>query len=135
MVNANRTAVNAIMKWPTAIRAPSRTCDAAEHAVGENAADDRREVYEPGIETVICDENGCTSSRPEHRFERMLERPSPITFRRGRDAAGFDQVEDEQRAHAIVGKRSHISGREQVAPAARMANRSLARPHRGALGG
>ena len=98
----------------------------AEHAVGENAAEQRREVDEPGIETVDVRGERLHAERPEHRFVQLLERAEPDHVF---GVLGLQQVlhhvEDEQRAHSVVGESLPHLGRKQEAQPARMAEQVI----------
>ena len=49
----------------------------AEHAVGENSTEHRREINQPGIEAVDVRSERLRAERPEHRFVHELERAEP----------------------------------------------------------
>jgi hypothetical protein len=94
----------------------------AEHAVGENAAEHRREIDEAGIEAIDVRREWLHSERPEHRFIQLPERTKPD------HAVGipgqqqiFHHVEDEQRAHPVIGEALPHLGRKQERQAARVA--------------
>ena len=93
----------------------------AEHAVGENAAEQRREIDEAGIEAVDVRGKGLRAKRAEHRFEQLLERPEPD---HGVGVLGqqqkFHHVEHEQGPHPVVGEALPHLGREQEGQPARM---------------
>ena len=73
------SASNAIMKWPIAIEhaADDDGAALAEHAVGEEAAEDRRGIGKAGIEAEQLRGEGLHVERPEQRFERALDRAKP----------------------------------------------------------
>jgi hypothetical protein len=94
----------------------------AEHAVGENAAEDRREIDEAVIEAVDVRRERLHAERPEHRFIQLPERTEPD------HALGipgqqqiFHHVEDEQRAHPVIGEALPHLGREQEGQPTRVA--------------
>ena len=59
------------MKWPAAISdcAEDDGAALAEHAVGEEAAEDRREIHQAGVEAVDLRRERLHIERPEHDFE------------------------------------------------------------------
>ena len=94
----------------------------AEHAVGEQAAEDRREIDKPGIEPPDLRRQRLYVERAEDTFEPALEAEQPD------DVAGmigqqqvFGHIEHEQRAHAVIGKALPHLGGEQISQPARMA--------------
>ena len=103
----------------------------AEHAVGEQAADDRREI----------DERRCRGRRSARRAAAMPSGPnrhSSALLQRGeadarsRARSGCEQVlhhvEHEQRAHAVVGEALPHLGGEQIGQPARMAEQVALAP-------
>ena len=94
----------------------------AEHAVGEQAAEDRRQIDEPGVEAVDLRGEGLQVERSEHRFQRLFERG------KAEHATGLrrlqqilDHIEDKQRAHPVIGEALPHLGGEQEGQRARMA--------------
>ena len=74
-----------------------------KHAVGQQAAEDRRQINEACIETVDLRGERLDIERAEHKFQRAAEGAE------AHDATGalrveqiFDHVEDEQRAHPVI---------------------------------
>ena len=58
----------------------------AEHAVGQQSAEDRRQIDEARIEAVDLRGEGLRGQRPEYEFERMPERargPRPLRLAAG----------------------------------------------------
>ena len=96
----------------------------AEHAVGQQAAEDRREINEAGVEAVDLRGEGLRRQRPEHGFQGVPERDE-ADHRAGalRLEQIFDHVEHEQRAHPVIGEALPHLGREQKSEAARMAEK------------
>ena len=102
----------------------------AEHAVGQQPAEDRREIDEPGIKAPDLRRQRLHVERAEDAFEPALE------AEQADDVAGmigqqqiFGHIEHEQRAHAVIGKALPHFGGEQVGQPARMAEQ-LALPRR-----
>ena len=93
----------------------------AEHPVGDQAADERGGVNEGGIEAVDIRREGLRPERPEHAFQHAAQRVEPDD---PVGAAGDEQilghVEDEQRAHPVIGEALPHLGGEQEREAARM---------------
>ena len=73
----NSSASNTIRKWPSAIstRADDRGAALAEHAIGEPAAEDRREIREAGVEAEDLRGERLRLELAEHALERALDRP------------------------------------------------------------
>ena len=96
----------------------------AEHAVGEQAAEDRREIDEGGVKAVDMRGERLHAERPEQEFETALERRVADD---GFGAPGceqiLDHVEHEQRAHPVIGEALPHLGREQKGKSARMAEK------------
>ncbi len=93
----------------------------AEHAVGEQPAENRREINEPGIEAVDLRGQRLQGERPEYQFQHVLERSQSgdiAGLRRQQQV--FDHVEHEQRAHPVIGEALPHLGREQEGQSARM---------------
>jgi hypothetical protein len=91
----------------------------AEVAVGENAAEERREVHEAGIEAVDVRGERLGAKRAEDAFEQAPERGKPD---HAVGALGLEQVfhhvEDEQRAHSVIGEAlPHLGGEQEGKPA------------------
>ncbi len=93
----------------------------AEHAVGQQAAEDRREINEAGVEAVDLRGERLQIERAEHELQRGSERGKPEHGPLRRLQQVLDHVEHEQRAHAVIGKALPHLGREQKSERARMA--------------
>ena len=102
----------------------------AEHAVGENAAEQRREIDEAGIEPVDVRGERLHVERPEDRFVELLERAEPdhVLGVAGQQQV-FHHVEDEERAHPVIGEALPHLGREQEGQPARMAEQVAGAGH------
>ncbi len=94
----------------------------AEHAVGNEPAENRREIDEPGVKAPDLRRQRLHVERPEQAFERALE------GEQADDVAGvigqqqvFRHVEDKQRAHPVIGETLPHLGREQEGKPARVA--------------
>ncbi len=102
----------------------------AEHAVGKEPAENRREIDEPGIKAPDLRRQRLHVERAEQRFEPAFDREQ------AGDVAGmvrqqeiFRHIEDEQRAHPVIGEAlPHFRGEQEGEPA-RMAEQV------GAVGG
>ena len=88
----------------------------AEHAVGEIAAEDRREIHEPGVEAVDLRRQRLDVERAEDRFHAALSaRRSRSRSARARVEQILHHVEHEQRAHAVVGEAlPHLGGEQDT---------------------
>ncbi len=93
-----------------------------KHTVGEQSAENRREINEPRIKAPDLRRQRLHVERTEHGFKRMLDGQKPG------DIAGvvrqqqiFRHVKDEQRAHPVIGEALPHLGREQESEPARMA--------------
>ena len=84
----------------------------AEHAVGEEPAEDWREIDEPGIKAPDLRRQRLHVERAKQRFERALERGQPVHVTRMlRQQQVLGHVEDQERAHPIIGKAlPHLGG-------------------------
>ncbi len=94
----------------------------AEHAVGQQAAEDRRQINEAGVEAVDLRGEWLRRQRAEDGFQGVPE------WAKAHDRAGvlrleqiFDHIQHEQRAHAVIGEAFPHLGREQKGEGARMA--------------
>src|SRR5579871_1950214 len=91
----------------------------SEHAVREKAAEYRREIDETGVKPIDVRREGLNAKRTERGFQNVLERCEPDNLAsRFRLQQVFDEVEHEQRPHAIIGEALPHLGREQEAKAA-----------------
>ena len=94
----------------------------AEHAVGEDAAEQGREIDEAGIEPVDVRGERLRAERPEHRF---VQAPQSAEADHILGVLGqqqiFHHVEHEQRAHPVIGEALPHLGREQEGQPARVA--------------
>ena len=99
----------AVLRWP-------------RHAVGEVAAEDRREIRKSGVEAEDLRGERLHVERPEQAFQRRLH---GAIAEHGFDLPGqqqvFHHVENEQRGHPEIGKALPHLGREQHRKALRMA--------------
>ena len=95
---------------------------APEPAVGDQPAEDRREIHEAGVEPIDVRRQRLRAERPGERFERVFERAEADN---GGGALGLkqiiDHVENEQRAHPVIGKALPHLRREQEGQALGMA--------------
>ncbi len=104
----------------------------AEHAVGEQAAEDRREVNETSVEPVDVRGKRLHAERPEDGFQRAPECGEADHVL---GAAGMQQVlhhvEHQQRLHAVIGEAlPHFDG-EEISEAAGMAEEVVVFRRRG----
>ncbi len=108
----------------------------AEHAVGEKPAENRREIDERGVEAVDLRREGLHVERTEHGFEPALEagKAEHIAGVLG-DQQIFRHVEDEERAHPVIGEALPHLGGEQEGEAFGMAEQVRTRWHHGVTGG
>ena len=84
----------------------------AEHAIGEKAAEDRREIGETGIEAEQLRRERLRVERPEHPFERSLDRP---IAEHGFDPAAFDRTRMVDLCLSVLG---HLLNRPKANPPA-----------------
>jgi len=94
----------------------------AEHAIGKQAAEDRREINEAGIEAIDLRSQRLQVERTEHGLKcrtEHCEAKDIVNVRLQQQI--FDHVKDEQRAHPVIGKAFPHFGREQESQTARMA--------------
>jgi hypothetical protein len=87
----------------------------ADDAIGEKAAEDRRQVDEAGVEAVHVRRQRLRAERAERRFERAAKRGEADDVLAD-DAAReevVDHVQHEQRAHAVVAHPLPRLGEEQ----------------------
>ena len=96
---------------------------AAEHAVGEHAAEERREVDEAGVEAVDLRRQRLRRQHAEGGLERVPEgvEAEHLGADVGPDEQVVDHVQHEQRAHAVVAHPLPGLGQEQDHQALRMA--------------
>ena len=100
----------------------------AEHAVGKQPAEDGREIDQGRIKAVDLRGEGLGVERAEHRLHAALERGKPHdVLRMPRQQQIFHEVEDEQRAHPVIGKALPHLGGEQKAQAPRMTEKLFPR--------
>jgi hypothetical protein len=106
----------------------------AEHAVGEQAAEHRREIDQPGIKSVDLGRERLHAERPEHRLEHLPQcaKPDDVFGVAGQQQV-FHHVEHEQRAHPVVGEALPHLGGEQEGQGARVA-KEIARSCGGVFG-
>jgi hypothetical protein len=107
-----------------------------EHAVGEKASEDRREIDEGRVEAVNLRRQWLHIERAEDRFQSALDAGKPD------HAAGmtrhehiFRHVEDEQRAHPVIGEALPHLGGEQEGEAFRMTEKFAAGSYAVRFGG
>ena len=95
-------------------RAEDHGAALAEHPVGQQPSGNRCEIDEAGVEAVDVRDEGLQRQRAEHVFQHALETGEPgDAFGVARQQQIFDHVEDEQRAHPVIGKALPHLGREQ----------------------
>ena len=94
----------------------------AEQAVGDEAAENRHEIRQPGIEAENLRGERLRVEAPEQEFECRFDRAEA---EHGLDPAGLEQifhhVENDQRGIAEIGEALPAFGREQDGEPARMA--------------
>ena len=94
----------------------------AEHAVGQQAAEDRREIDEASVEAVDLRGELLRFKRAEHEFQSAFEcaeaRHTRCVLWREQI---FDHIEHQQRAHPIIREALPHLGGEQEGEPARMA--------------
>ena len=94
----------------------------AEQAVGDEAAEERGEIDQPGVEAVDLRCEGLHAERAGDALEQAAQAFEPddaVGAARGEQV--FRHVEDEQRPHAVIGEALPHLGGEQESQAARMA--------------
>ena len=93
----------------------------AEHAIGQHAAKQRRQIDERGVEAVDVRGERLRAERAEDRFIEASERAEPDhvagVFRQQHE---LHHVEHEQRAHPVIRKALPHLGGEQEGQAARV---------------
>ena len=100
----------------------------AEHAVGEQAAEDRREIGKAGVEAEQLRGERLHIERPEQRFEPPFDRAKPEHgFGLSRLQEMLDHVENDERAVAEIGEALPHLAREQDGKPARMAEQIVRR--------
>ena len=95
---------------------------APEPTVGDQPAEDRREIHEAGVKPIDVRGQRLRAERAGQRLERGFQRAE------ANDLSGalglqqiIDDVENEQRAHAVIGKAFPHLRREQEGEALGMA--------------
>ncbi len=100
----------------------------AEHAVGQQAAEDRREIDQPGIEAPDLRRQRLHVERTEHGFQRALQRVEPAHIAGVlRQQQVLGHVQHEQRAHPVIREALPHLGGEQERQPARMAEQVAVR--------
>ncbi len=94
----------------------------ADHAVGQEAAEDRREIDQRGIKAPDLRRQRLHVERAEDRFERALhrEQAAHVAGMLGQQQV-FRHVEHEQRAHPVIREALPHLGGEQEGEAPRVA--------------
>ena len=107
-----------------------------EHAVGEQPAEDRRQIDQSCVKAVDLRRQWLHVERPEHRLQAVLEADKADHLAgMTRQQHIFRHVENEQRAHPVIGKALPHLGGEQEGKALRMAEELVAGGHAVRLGG
>ena len=95
---------NAIARWPAAHRqrADHDGVALADPAVGDQAAEQRREIHEAGVEAEDLRGERLRRQRPDHRFDRGAEPGEPgDVLDVSRQQQLVDHVQHQQRRHAV----------------------------------
>ena len=104
----------------------------AEHAVGEQTAEHRCEIDQPGIKSVDLGREGLHAKRPEHRLVHLLQRAEPDdVLRLAGQQQVFHHVEHEQRASR---RRSAPTSRWRTGRSGRAGGQRIARSCGGVFG-
>ena len=108
----------------------------SQDAIGEETAENRRQIDERRVEPVDLRRQGLQIERTEYRFERTLDtrEAEHVTGMLGREQM-LRHIENEQRAHPVVGEAlPHLGGEQEgKAPRVTEQDRLGARSLKGAL--